>query len=92
MADSELIEALAECLDALRRGEPDLQVCLERHTTYRAELEALLEVARLIPRLPDTVVPSPPFRERTRRRIMSGTRGDAPPSGPSWRHTDPSKL
>ena len=92
MADSELIEALADCLDALRLGEADLQACLERHARYRAELEALLDVARLIPRLPDTVVPAPPFRERTRRRLMGGTRGDSTPSGLSWRDTDPSQL
>ena len=92
MADSELIEALADCLDALRRGEPELQACLARHGRYRAELEALLEVARLIPRLPATIVPSSPFRERTRRRLMGGTRGDASPSGPSWQDTDLSQL
>ncbi len=92
MADSELIEALADCLDALRRGEPDLEACLERYARHRAELKALLEVARLIPRLPATVVPSPPFRERTRRRIMGGTDNDTTPPEPSWQDTDPSQL
>lgn len=92
MADSDLIEALADCLDALRRGELDLQVCLARHGRYRAELEALLEVARLIPRLPASVVPSPSFRERTRRGLMRGTGDDATISGASWRDTDPSQL
>ena len=87
MADSELIDALAECLEALREDEAKLQACLERHASHRAELEALLEVVRLIPQLPASVAPSASFRERTRRRLM----GEAPtPSELSWRDADPS--
>ena len=85
MVDSELIEALAECLEALRQGETELQACLERHAQYRSELEALLEVAQLIPRLPEGLTPSPLFRERTRRRLVGGSNGNPlPPANPGW--------
>ena len=76
MDEMELMEALAECLEALRRSEADLEACLERHAAYRAELEPLLEVARLIPRLPGEIAPSPPFRQRARRLILDDPNGE----------------
>jgi len=91
MPDPELIEALAECLEALRQGETELQACLERHAPYRSELEALLEVAQLIPRLPEDLVPSPLFRERTRRRLVGGSNGNPlPPPSLGWHGAGPS--
>ena len=89
MAEAEIVWALAECLEALRHGEADVQACLERYPAHRAELEALLEVARLIPSLPASVVPSPPFRERTWRWLRKGANG-APGSPASWRWQPPS--
>ena len=83
MAEAEIVMALAECLEALRQGEAEVQVCLERHPAYRAELEALLEIARLIPSLPISVAPSPPFRARTRRWLREGANG-APGSPAGW--------
>ncbi len=90
MDDRELIDALAECLEALRQGEADLQACLERHAPYRTELEALLDVARLIPHLAEKIRPSPAFRERTRRRLLGRPDGNPPSSGLEWRGADPS--
>lgn len=75
MADRDLIEALAECLEAMRLGEDELKRCLERHREQRAELEALLEVAQQIPRLAEEVTPSPAFRERARRKLVRGENG-----------------
>ena len=80
MANTELIEALADCLEALRQGETELQDCLKQHARFRSELEALLEVARLIPRLPHELGPSHLFRERTRRRLVEGPNGSPPPA------------
>ena len=87
MADAEIVEALAECLEALRRGEADVEACLERHAAYRVELEALLAVARLIPRLAAEIAPAPAFRERTRRRLrrlLDGAPGS--PTDWGWQH------
>ena len=89
MAEEEIVRALAECLEALRQGETEVQACLERYPAHRAELEALLEVARLIPSLPLSVAPSPPFRERTRRWLRGGANG-APSSPPGWHWQPPS--
>ena len=89
MAEAEIVRALAECLEALRHGEADVQVCLERYPAHRTELEALLEVARLIPSLPISITPTPPFRERTRRWLHGGANG-APGSPASWRWQPPS--
>ena len=88
MDDGELIDALAECLEALRQGETDLQACLERHAPYRTELEALLDVVRLIPHLAEEILPSPAFRERTRRRLLGRPNGNPPSSGLEWRGAD----
>ena len=85
MADAEIVDALAQCLEALRRGEPDLEACLRRYPAYRAELEPLLDVARLIPGLPAQIVPSSSFRERTRRRLRD--RSDGAPGSPGWSGT-----
>ena len=88
MDDRELVDALAECLEALRQGEAELQACLKLHAPYRTELEALLEVARLIPRLAEEILPSPAFRERTRRRLLGRPNGTPPSSGLEWRGAD----
>ena len=79
MAKAELVEALADCLEALRQGETELEVCLAQHSRYRQELEALLEIVRLIPRLPAELAPSAEFRERTRRLLVGGSNGSSPP-------------
>ena len=39
-----LADALADCLEALSRGE-DLEECLARHAVHREELVTLLDVA-----------------------------------------------
>ena len=88
MDDGELIDALAECLEALRQGETDLQACLKRHAAYRTELEALLDVVRLIPPLAEEVLPAPAFRERTRRRLLGRPNGEPPSSRLGWRGAD----
>ena len=88
MDDGELIAALAECLEALRQGEADLEACLKRHASYRTELEALLDVVRLIPRLAEEIRPSPAFRELTRRRLLGRPNGNPPSSGLEWRGAD----
>ncbi len=89
MAEPEIVTALAACLEELRQGEADLQACLERYPAHRAELEALLAVARLIPSLPISVAPSAAFRQRTRRWLRGGANG-APGSPAGWRWQPPS--
>lgn len=88
MADREMVLALAECLDALRKGEAALERCLVQYPAYRADLEALLNTARLIPALPPEVEPSLRFRTMTRRRLFT------PPndSGPSLHGGQPQRL
>jgi hypothetical protein len=88
MVDQELVEALAECLEALRQGEERLEACLARHAEQRAELEALLEVARLIPGLPAEVEPSAPFKERTRHRLLGGANGGPAAFDIDWSASD----
>ncbi len=64
-----IVEALADCLEAMRRGE-QMEACLEMYPEYRAELKPLLEVASLIAPLPPEIVPSPIFREYTRAQLL----------------------
>jgi hypothetical protein len=67
----DVVEALADCLEAMRRGE-EMEACLDIYPEYRAELEPLLQVASLIRPLPPEVIPSPVFRERARTRLLEG--------------------
>lgn len=64
-----VVEALADCLEAMRRGE-DLEACLEMYAEYRAELKPLLQIASLLRPLPPEIAPSPVFRRETRVRIL----------------------
>jgi hypothetical protein len=64
------VEALADCLESMRRGEADMDTCLDRYPEHRGQLQALLEVASLIRPLPEDVVPSPNFRDQARQRIV----------------------
>ena len=89
MAEEEIVRALAECLEALRQDEAEVQACLERYPAHRAELEALLAVVRLIPSLPMSVAPSPRFRKRTGRWLREGANG-APGAPAGWRWQPPS--
>lgn len=87
-AERELVEALAACLEALREGVDALEACLSRYPRYRSQLEALLEVVRLIPRLPKEVAPSASFRERTRRWVLRFD-GDSPGAAPVFDEPPP---
>jgi hypothetical protein len=91
MADAAFIEALANCLEAQRQGEPALRACLERYPQFRLELEELLRVARLIPTLPPRSTPSAAFRERTRRRLLSRPNGRPSPADLGWRTDSPAQ-
>jgi hypothetical protein len=64
----DIVEALADCLDAMRRGE-ELAACLVMYPQYASELAPLLEIASLIRPLAAEVVPSPAFREQTRDQL-----------------------
>jgi hypothetical protein len=64
-----IIEALADCLEAMRGGE-SIEACLEMYAEYKSELKPLLQVASLLRPLPPEIVPSPLFRERTRVEIL----------------------
>ncbi len=87
MAEPEIVAALAEALEAFRRGEAELEACLERHAAHRAELEALLEVVQLIPFLASEIRPGDRFRERTRRILQEHAGGGAGgPNGWRWQH------
>jgi len=90
MAEAAFIEALANCLEAQRQGDPALRTCLERYPEFRAELEELLEVVQLIQKLPDQAAPSPAFRERTRRRLLGHPNGRSLPADLGWRTDSPS--
>jgi len=72
MAERELIEALAAYLEAPRRGDTDIEARLAQDPEHRAQLDSLLDVARRIRPLPSDAVPSPRFRQRTRRRLLGG--------------------
>lgn len=64
------MEALADCLETMRRGEADMEACLNRYPVHGTQLRALLEVASLIRPLPEDVTPSQTFRERARQRLL----------------------
>ena len=71
-----LMEALSECLEALRRGDSDLEACLDRHAGYRSELEALLDIVKLIPPRTREIAPAPSFRQRARRLILENPQSE----------------
>ena len=79
-----IVEALADCLEAMRRGE-EMEVCLEMYAEYRAELKPLLQIASLLRPLPPEIKPSSVFRESTRVRILT-----RPEDGTSWAPDRPS--
>ena len=64
-----IIEALADCLEAMRGGV-EMEACLAMFPEYRAELRPLLHIASLLRPLPPEIAPSPVFRERTRIQIL----------------------
>ena len=71
MDEQEMVAALADCLEALRSGEEDLNMCLERYAEHRRELVALLDVVREIRRLGPALEPSPALRQRVRRQVLA---------------------
>jgi hypothetical protein len=64
-----IVQALADCLETIREGS-DVEVALEGHREYRAQLKALLEVASLIRPLAEDVRPSPAMRESIWTRLL----------------------
>jgi hypothetical protein len=64
-----IVEALADCLEAMRRGE-DMEACLTMYPHYQEELRALLKVAAMIRPLPPEAVPSAAFQQDTRGRLL----------------------
>jgi hypothetical protein len=85
VAEAALAEALANCLEARRQGDAALRACLDRYPEFRTELEELLRVVELIPKLPAQALPSAAFRERTRRRLLGRHNGRPTPPEPGWR-------
>lgn len=64
-AMTSLEDALADCLEATRKGETHLAACIERYPQYRDELAATLRVAARLQRLSKATQPSPAWRRRT---------------------------
>ena len=71
-----IIEALADCLEAMRQGE-DMEACLAMYVQYRAQLRPLLQIASLLRPLPPEIAPSLMFKERTRVEILQRPSADA---------------
>jgi hypothetical protein len=65
-----IIEALADCLEAMRGGV-EMEACLAMYPEYRAELRPLLQIASLLRPLPPEIAPSPVFKDRTRVQILA---------------------
>lgn len=70
----DIVEALAECLEAMRGGA-DMNTCLAIYPEYREELRPLLAIVRLIRPLPTEVRPSQSFQGRTRDEILGRQEG-----------------
>jgi len=81
-----IIEALADCLEAMRGGV-EMEACLAMYPEYRAELRPLLQIASLLRPLPPEIAPSPVFKERTRVQILAHPEG---PDGTSLAPDRPS--
>ena len=77
-----VVQALADCLEAMRRGS-DLDEALEKYPGYRARLTPLLEVVCLIHPLADDVTPSSASREgiMARLRELRARPALSPPEG-----------
>ena len=89
MVKVSIVQALADCLETLRQG-PDLNVALERYPEYRAQLEALLEVASLIRPLAEEVAPSLTLRESIWARLLELQ--DEPAPSPLGLGSEPSEA
>lgn len=77
-----IVEALADCLEAMRRGEA-MEACLTTYPHYQEELRALLKVAAMIRPLPPEAVPSALFRQETRSRLVERSSGGADYQAPT---------
>jgi hypothetical protein len=83
-----IVQALADCLETVRQGSR-LDVAMERYPKYRAQLNALLEVASLIRPLTEDVAPPFALQESIRAHLLElqdkptppGFHGGAQPSG-----------
>jgi hypothetical protein len=63
-------DLLADCLDAIERGELTPAECLARYPEHRAELEAFLATAELLRGAP-LPAPRSEFRQRARTRLLN---------------------
>jgi hypothetical protein len=64
----EVTHILAECLDALDRGEITIEECQRRYPQHQEELKYLLLLSKYIKAAPD-VTPSPVFRHAAKTRM-----------------------
>jgi hypothetical protein len=64
-----IVQALADCLETVRQGSR-LDVAMERYPKYRAQLNALLEVASLIRPLAEDVAPPFALQESIRSHLL----------------------
>jgi len=63
-----IVNILAECLEALDRGEITIEECQQRYPQYQEELKYLLLLSKYIKAAPD-VTPSPVFRHAASTRM-----------------------
>ncbi len=71
-----MANALAECLEAARRGPEALREALGKYPVeWQAELAQLVQLAMAIPAASAGPVPSAAWRAMTRRRLMGGLEG-----------------
>jgi hypothetical protein len=66
LADEALALALVDCLEATRRDDDAVARTLELYPDLRSELEELLRIVDLIPKLPADFTADPDFANRTR--------------------------
>lgn|GEM_PF-3212585 len=69
--ESYLAWALEECLEALDKGERDIEALVARYPQEKEELKPLLEIAAQLKERRIDVKPSPTFILRLRRQLLT---------------------
>lgn len=68
-----LINALGECLEALDRGENNIEALADRYPQVRQELRLLLEIACRLRQDGIDPKPSPSFLLQLRRQLLNSS-------------------
>ena len=69
---TDIVEALADCLETLRTRKGEISACLDRYPELAHELAPLLRIVEQIRPLPADVTPPPELKRVVRAGLSAG--------------------